>query len=62
MPNMPAHLRGHLVTPSSREEIFEANARTIRDEVEEQKVLFDELTAHLKNLRKARGRVGKTHN
>ncbi len=57
MLNMPAHLRGHLVTAASREKIFEANARTVRDEVEEKKITFDELTAHLRKLRKARDRV-----
>jgi hypothetical protein len=54
MPNIPFNLRGQLVTPSSREEVLQANAQTIRDETEASQVDFDERTMRLKSLRLAR--------
>jgi hypothetical protein len=54
MSNLPFNLRGQLVTPASREAISEANAQTVRDEIEAEQVDFDERTVRLKALRTAR--------
>jgi hypothetical protein len=54
MSNIPFNLRGQLVTPSSREEISQANAQIIRDETEASQVNFDERTTRLRSLRLAR--------
>jgi hypothetical protein len=54
MPNIPFNLRRQLVTPSSREEISQANAQTIRDETEASQSSFNERTMRLRSLRLAR--------
>ena len=54
MSNLPFNLRGQLVTPASREAISEANAQTVRDEIEAERVDFDDRTVRLKALRTAR--------
>ncbi len=54
MSDIPFNFRGQLVTPASREAISEANAQTIRDEIEAGRVDFDERTVRLKALRTAR--------
>ena len=54
MSNLPFNLRSQLVTPASREAISEANAQTVRDEIEAAQVDFDDRTVRLKELRTAR--------
>lgn len=54
MSNLPFNLRGQLVTPAFRESISEANAQTVRDEIEAERVDFDDRTVRLKALRMAR--------
>jgi hypothetical protein len=54
MSNLPFNLRSQLVTPASREAISEANAQTVRDEIEAERVDFDDRTVRLKALRTAR--------
>jgi hypothetical protein len=54
MSNLPFNLRSQLVTPASREATSKANAQTVRDEIEAERVDFDDRTVRLKALRTAR--------
>jgi hypothetical protein len=54
MSNLTFNFRGQLVTPASREAISETNAQTVRDEIEAERVDFDDRTVRLKSLRMAR--------
>jgi hypothetical protein len=54
MSNLPFNLRSQLVTPASREAISKENAQTVRDEIEAERVDFDDRTVRLKALRTAR--------
>ncbi|MCJ2125867.1 hypothetical protein [Methylobacterium sp. J-077] len=54
MSNLPFHLLGHIATLADRNVFREENAQNIRDEVEAERIDFDERTMRLKALRTAR--------
>lgn len=51
---VPVHLLGHIVTLADRDEFRKENAKNICDEIEAERVDFDERTMRLKALRTAR--------
>ena len=54
MSDPPFHLRGQIVTQVDRDTVREETAQSMRDEIEADRVDFDERTLRLKALRLAR--------
>ena len=54
MSDLPFHLRGQIVTQADRDTVREETAQSMRDEIEADRVDFDERTLRLKALRLAR--------
>ena len=54
MSGLPFDLSGQLMAQAVRDAVREENAKTIRDEMEAERVDFDERTLRLKALRTAR--------